>query len=325
VSEAPSRIRPARPDDLDAVVDLLNDCDVAEVGAPDTTREDVENDWAMDGFDLGSDAWVAEGAGGGPAGGDLVGYAYVGDQHRTGQLEADFWVRPGRREPGLARRLLALAERRGATIAAERGYAAPSLHVYCIGTNRAKRDLLTGHGYTLLRTIYRMAADLTLPAAGRPAPAPPLTPPGGIEIRPFRAGVDERVMYVTMKAAFADHFQQSDEPFDAWKTRLLGHADFDPGLWLLAWEGDEAVGAVIAYDHGDLGWVRGLGVLRPWRRRGLGGALLAHVLAEFARRGQPRVELGVDAEAATQPLRVYERAGLHVTSTYELYAKNLGS
>lgn len=323
MSEAPSRIRPAGRGDLGAVVELLNACDVADMGIPDTSRDDVENDWATDGFDLGGDAWVAERAGGAGAGGGLVGYAYVGDQHRTGELEADLWVRPGRREPGLAQRLLALAERRAGSLAAERGYARPSVHIYCIGTDRAKRDLLTGHGYELTRTIYRMAADLPAPSAAQPEPVAPVTPPGGIRIRPFRTGVDEHTMYGTMKAAFADHFQQSDEPFAAWKTRLLGHADFDPALWLLAWEGDEAVGALIAYDHGDLGWVRGLGVLRPWRRRGLGGALLTRALAEFARRGQSRVELGVDAEAAQRPLRIYERAGLHVTFTYELYATNL--
>jgi ribosomal protein S18 acetylase RimI-like enzyme len=121
-----------------------------------------------------------------------------------------------------------------------------------------------------------------------------------------------------------DHFQQSEEPFDAWRARLLGHADFDPDLWLIAWADDEAAGALIAYDHGDLGWVKGLGVRRPWRRRGLGTALLAHALTEFHERGQSRVDLGVDAEGATRPLRLYERAGMQATSAYELYVRSLG-
>ena len=161
-----------------------------------------------------------------------------------------------------------------------------------------------------------MTADLTAGALELPVPA-------GLEIRAFRVGDDERVMYATMNEAFEDHFQQSEEPFEAWRTRLLGHADFDPDLWWLAWDGAEPAGALLAYDHGDLGWVKGLGVRRPWRRHGLGGALLAHALAEFARRGQLRVDLGVDAEGATQPLRVYERAGMRMTSAYELYAKKL--
>ena len=307
---APSRIRPATRGDAPEVVDLLNACDVAEVGEPDSTLEDLENDWSMEGFDLARDAWVAEGAAG------LVGYAYAGDQFRTGELEADLWVHPEHHEPELGGRLLGLAERRAAQLAVERDYADAVLDIYCIASNRAKRDLLRRHGYELRRTVYRMTVDL---AGGTPA----IAVPRGLEIRPLRLDADERAMYDTMTEAFVDHFRQSDEPFEAWKTRLLGHADFDPDLWWLAWDGDEAAGGLIAYDHGDLGWIQGLGVRRPWRRRGLGAALLAQALAAFAARGRLRVDLGVDAEGETRPLQLYERAGMRATSTYELYARRL--
>ena len=307
---APSRIRPATRGDAPEIVDLLNACDVAEVGEPDSTIEDLLNDWSMEGFDPGRDAWVAEG----PAG--LIGYAYAGDQFRTGELEADLWVHPDHHEPELGGRLLGLAERRAAGLAVERGYEDARLDVFCIAVNRAKRDLLRRHGYELRRTVYRMTADLSAAPPGAPVPE-------GLQLRPFRVGTDERTMYATMTEAFADHFRQSEEPFEAWKTRLLGHASFDPDLWWLAWDENEAAGGLIAYDHGDLGWIQGLGVRRPWRRRGLGAALLAHALAAFAARGQLRVDLGVDAEGETRPLRLYERAGMQASSAYELYAKRL--
>ncbi len=309
---APSRIRPATRGDLPEIVDLLCACDVAEVGQPDSTLDDLENDWAMEGFDPSRDAWVAEG----PEG--LVGYAYAGDQFRTGELEADLWVHPAHHEPELGGRLLGLAERRAAQLAVERGYPEPKLDVFCMAANRAKRDLLRRHGYTLARTVYRMTADLS-------GGAPFAEVPAGLEIRPFRLEADERALYGLMNEAFEDHFRQSQEPFDAWRARLLGHADFDPDLWWIAWDGDtgEAVGGLVAYDHGDLGWIKGLGVRRPWRRRGLGGALLAHALAAFFARGQLRVDLGVDAEGETRPLRLYERAGMQATSAYELYARAL--
>ncbi|MCX6363387.1 MAG: GNAT family N-acetyltransferase [Actinobacteria bacterium] len=313
MSAAPSRIRAASRSDLPEVVDLLNACDVAEVGQPDTTADDIESDWGMEGFELAHDAWVATGDGR-----VLAGYAYVGDQFRTGELEADLWVRPEREEPALATRLLNLAERRGRELAASRGYETPMLDVFCIGVNHAKRELLLRRGYALSRTVYRMSADLGHGVVALPVPE-------GIAIRAFRVDADARVMFDAMNEAFEDHFRQSEEPFDAWSARLLGHADFDADLWFLAWDGDEAVAALIAYDHGDLGWVKGLGVRRPWRRRGLGGAMLAHTFAALAARGQRRVELGVDAEGETQPLRMYERAGMHVTFTYELYAKPLGA
>jgi mycothiol synthase len=308
---APSRIRPATRGDGPEIVDLLRACDVAEIGEPDSTLEDLENDWSTEGFDLARDAWVAE-----SRGGDLVGYAYAGDQFRTGELEADLWMHPSHREPELGGRLLGLAERRAAAIAVDRGYADPDLDVFCIAANRAKRDLLRRHGYALKRTVFRMTVDLEHGASELPVPE-------GLEIRAFRLEADERVMYETMNEAFEDHFRQSEEPFGAWRARLLGHADFDPGLWWLAWDGDEAVGALIAYDHGDLGWVKGLGVRRAWRRRGLGGALLTRAFAAFARRGQLRVDLGVDAQGETSPQRIYERAGMQAGSAYELYAKRL--
>jgi mycothiol synthase len=307
---APSRIRPATRGDAPEIVDLLNACDVAEAGEPDSTIEDLENDWSMEGFDPGRDAWVAEGLTG------LVGYAYAGDQFRTGELEADLWVHPDHHEPELGGRLLGLAERRAATLAVERGYEDARIDVFCIAANRTKRDLLRRHGYELRRTVYRMTVDLS-------ATRPYAPPPEGLQLRPFRQGVDERTMYDTMTEAFEDHFRHSEEPFEAWKTRLLGHASFDPDLWWLAWDEGEAAGGLISYDHGDLGWIQGVGVRRPWRRRGLGAALLAHALAAFAARGQLRVDLGVDAEGETRPLRLYERAGMQARSAYELYAKRL--
>jgi mycothiol synthase len=308
----PSRIRPATRGDVPEIVDLLNACDVAEIGEPDTTLEDVQSDWGREGFDPATDAWVAEG----PRG--LLGYAYAGDQFRTGELEADLWVHPEHYEPELAGRLLGLAERRAARLAVDRGYEHPRLDVFCVRANRAKRELLRKHGYELTRTVYRMSIDLADDVPEAPAPE-------GLEIRTFRLEADEHTMFATMHDAFADHFRQSDEPFEAWKTRLLGHPDFRPELWWLAWDAaaGEAAGGVVAYDHGDLGWLQGLGVRRAWRRRGLGAALLTHAFAAFRARGQLRVDLGVDAEGETRPLHLYERAGMQTTSAYELYAKSL--
>jgi mycothiol synthase len=310
VSEPPSHIRAATRGDLAEVVELLNACDVAEVGEPDTSAEDVETDWGMDGFDLATDTWVAEGERG------ITGYAYTGDQFRTGELEADVWVHPEHAEPGLADRLLALAERRASELAQARGYADRSLDVFTLATNRAKRGLLEAHGFALLRTVYRLRIDL----AGAVEPS---ALPDGFELRPFRPGRDDEAMHFAMNDAFLDHFRQSEEPLEAWKARLLGHPDFDPELFLLAWHGDQPCAALIAYDHGDLGWVKGLGVRRPWRRRGLGAALLGHAFARFAARGQWRVELGVDAEGETKPLRLYESVGMRLAHAYELFAKPL--
>ena len=88
-------------------------------------------------------------------------------------------MHPEHDEPELRGRLLGLVERRAAALAVERGYEAPTLDIYCLATNRAKRDLLRKHGYELARTVYRMSVDL-----GRGLPAPSAEAPEGIEIRP---------------------------------------------------------------------------------------------------------------------------------------------
>lgn len=308
---APSNIRPATRGDLPEILDLLIACDVALVGRPDTDASDIESDWNLAGFDLARDTWIAAGERGA-----VVGYAYTGDQLRTGGLECDLWVHPDHDEPELTDRLLGLAERRAHELATERGYENASLDVFCISLDRGKRDVLRRRGYVVRRTIYRMGIDLT-------GDVPPLPSPDGIEIRPFRDPEDAAVMRDTMNEAFADHFRQSEEPFDAWKQRLLGHPVFDPDLWFLAWNGDEAAGGLICFNFDDLAYVQGLAVRRPWRRRGLGLALLTRVFDALAAHGQLRVELGVDTEGLTQPLRLYERAGMNVTFTYELLSKSL--
>ena len=96
-TQAPSHIRPATRGDLPEVVELLVACDVAQLGRPDTTPEDVESDWGADGFDLATQTWVAH-----DNAGAFLGYAYAGDQMRNGEIEADLWVHPQNPDDGPA-------------------------------------------------------------------------------------------------------------------------------------------------------------------------------------------------------------------------------
>ena len=66
-----------------------------------------------------------------------------------------------------------------------------------------------------------------------------------------------------------------------------------------------------------------LGVRRPWRRRGLGRALLLHAFGEFRARGKRGAGLGVDGLNPTGAVRLYEQAGMHVARRFDQYAKPL--
>lgn len=72
-----------------------------------------------------------------------------------------------------------------------------------------------------------------------------------------------------------------------------------------------------------MGWIFGLGVRRPWRRRGLGLALLRHCLGALYDRGKRRVGLGVDAQSPTGATRLYEKAGMSVYRRNGIYEKDL--
>ena len=72
-----------------------------------------------------------------------------------------------------------------------------------------------------------------------------------------------------------------------------------------------------------MGYVNVLGVRRPWRKKGLGLALLQHSFGEFYQRGCKRAGLGVDADSLTGATRLYERGGMHVDRQFCLYKKVL--
>src|SRR5918997_1010451 len=58
------RVRAPVPADDAAVLRVMLARDVADLGHPDFTLEDLRADWATPGLDLARDAWVVEDAGG---------------------------------------------------------------------------------------------------------------------------------------------------------------------------------------------------------------------------------------------------------------------
>ena len=88
-------------------------------------------------------------------------------------------------------------------------------------------------------------------------------------------------------------------------------------LWFVAWEGDEIAGACLcelaeAYNqvHGTKsGLVDDVAVRRPWRRRGVGAALIVAGLRALRSAGMTAAHLFADAENITGAVRLYERLG----------------
>jgi len=78
----------------------------------------------------------------------------------------------------------------------------------------------------------------------------------------------------------------------------------------------------LCYDYPQHGWVRQLSVTQPWRRQGLGSALLRHSFGVFYRRGHKQVALGVSSQNPNA-YSLYEGVGMRRVRQYDEYEKSL--
>jgi mycothiol synthase len=268
--------------DAEAIAALLNAQARALFGEDELVAQEVREWFAL------PDVWmqVAERAGA------LVGYVDVAEEGgrwnidiRTLDLEA-------------AEVLVGAAEAHAGRGALLRGFAGE--------TDEAVTHAYRAAGFRVVRHSFRMRVELP-PEHQAPAW------PDGVTVRHMRPGEEERV-HATHMDAFADHWDFHHTPYETWRRWFRDKHTFDPELWFLALDGDEIAGLALCAPHfsgePDFGWVELLGVRPPWRRRGLGEALLRHSFAELRSRGFTRVGLGVDAENTTGAVRLYERVGM---------------
>lgn len=171
-------------------------------------------------------------------------------------------------------------------------------------------------GFRRIRGSYRMEVAL---ADVREQPSLP----DGIEVRTLAPG-EERIGYEVHQETFADSWEHVSEPYEEWEHYLVESEAFDPSLWFVAWAGDEPAGVALCRDRSGFGFVGILGVRRPWRRLGLGRALLLHAFGEFRRRGYANVRLGVDAESLTGAHKLYESVGMRVIRELSVFEKPVG-
>ena len=295
-------LREASPADAPAIAELLNAHADALFGERELDVEEVRH-W----FTL-PNVWirVAE------RDGRLAGYVDVADDHEDGTR---FNVDARTLEAGAADLLLAAAEEHARGEAVDgtllRGYAPSVDEVLARAYERA--------GYRTIRHSFQMRTELP--------PEPPAPEwPDGISVRTLGPDDDDRA-YEAQMEAFADHWDFRRGTKEEWRRWNRDRPDFDPSLWFLAEDRREIAGVSFCAWHfsGDpqFGWVHVLGVRPPWRRRGLGLALLRHSFAEFARRGATRVGLGVDAESTTGAVSLYERAGMRVARRSDTWEKPL--
>lgn len=309
-------IRRPTMEDLAAVTHLVRLYDLQQDGETTFTENDMGEEWEKPRFRLDEDAWVicAPGEDGAPL---VVGYQEVWNRKDHAFLQGDGYVHPDFNGRGIGTTLLRLAEAR----AREHIPLAPEeARVYIrngvSGSDPAARELHENEGYVPVRYFWKMQVEL------KEAPPEPEWP-HGIRLQPFRAGQDERRVFDAMEEAFRDHWWHIPWDYDWWCRRWFDDDTFAPGLWFIAVDGEEIAGGALCTYREQTGWVATLGVRRPWRRMGLGLALLRMAFGAFYQRGTRTVALGVDAGNPTGATRLYQKAGMQVAVENVLYEKEL--
>jgi GNAT superfamily N-acetyltransferase len=313
-------VRPARLTDVAAVTELLNTCFVEQVGEPQWEEVELARDWQSHLFEINADTctiWTQDGK--------LLAYADVWDEAPHVRLYGMGYVLPEYRDQGLGTTVERWMEDRARkSISRAPADARVILTQYVEMADQFARDFLDEHGYQVARYYYRMIVDLDEELL-------PAELPAGLRIRSF-AGEEELESVVRAALdAFRDHWGFVEPPFqDAvqeWRHWISNDPDHDPALWFLAVEGDEIVGLSLCkprtVSDPEMGWVNTLSVRRPWRRRGLGTALLRHSFRELYRRGNKRAGLGVDAASLTGATKLYEKVGMKVQRKQVFYEKEL--
>jgi GNAT superfamily N-acetyltransferase len=310
-------LRPFTFEDAQAVVDLFNAKSQHLFGQNESNIDQMMNEWTSPGLNIEEVIRVVE-----DENGQIIGYIDVWDtspphviKYAWGCLHPQHW------DEQLFKQMLSWAE----DCARKRIALAPDgtrviIHQGTNSEDHRQNKALLDYGYKLVRHFYRMVIELTK------KPMQPVIP-DGIRIVPIDMEKELKKAILAMEDGFSDHWGFVEQPIDDlmehWQHHIENDKDFDPSLWYLAKDGDEIAGVCrcksqIVEDL-DMAWVNQLCVRKPWRRRGLGLALLLHSFQEFYRQKKKRVGLGVDASSLTNATRLYEKAGMRVVRQYDTY------
>jgi mycothiol synthase len=286
-------LRPPRDDDFDAILELMNRHQLAAFGEADVVADELRTWLATPTLDQQRDIRLLE------RDGRLVGYVDTERAEATDRWWSDVKVDPGVDIDGVLPELVEwLEERTGSGI----------LRVWTAAEDARVVDAYARLGFVPHRHSYRM--EMSLDGHEREA-----TWPDGIRVRAFVPEEDAARVYEANVEVWLDASDPIEESFEEWRRWMIERKSFMSSLWFLALDGDELAGmSLCRQDDTDpsAGYVAILGVRRPWRRRGLGEALLLHSFAAFRKRGYRRATLGVDASSPTGATRLYERAGMRV-------------
>jgi mycothiol synthase len=200
------------------------------------------------------------------------------------------------------------------------------LSVSALSEQEQAHALFQQLGYQHTRFYWRMGVDL-------PEVLPDVVVPAGIVIKNWAELGEAVSLHEIVEAkedSFRDHWGFYEAPLDEvvqrWANLHKTDPFFDPQLYFVALDttqNNAIAGVSLCYLPSETqpgcGYVGTLGVRRPWRRTGLGLALLQHSFHAFQQRGYTRMELHVDGSSLTGATRLYEKAGMSIVERSDRY------
>ncbi len=294
-------VRPAAPNDIEAVYALIANQNVADYGETMLTIDDLRKSWQHINFENETCTAYADGK--------LAGYAEL--------LNGDspYIYLEDRSNVDLGFQLLTILEEE----AVNRRTEDVRLVTRISEKNKTLLQLFASNGYRSDLSFLIMEVVMSEPSA---------TPqwPERISVRTFILAQDEDAAYQADEEASQDKGYHPRLSFEGWVKRVgMDRETFDPSLWFLAVEENKIVGVALnVYAHEtNTGWVDHLSVRPAWRSKGIGRSLLLHTFGEFYRRGVERVKLSVDSNSLTGAPRLYESVGMKTIQRYHIYKKEI--
>lgn len=187
----------------------------------------------------------------------------------------------------------------------------------------AMAELLENNGFTARRRFTQMRRDLRLPLR-------PVTLTNFLTVMRWDPALDDAVRRVHNQA-FSEYGQSLELSAQQW-SRIRESMVLEWSFIALDRSSDRAqvAGYVMSSrweeDWPALGWKEGyiesLGVLAPWRRRGLARALITHAMEAFRSSGMEFAGIDVSSEDA-EATAMYERLGFEPAHHSTVYAIDL--
>jgi mycothiol synthase len=307
--------------DFGSIANVINASWEADLIDARTSGEDLARTWKhTQNFDPMKDAVLVE------RDDTVIGYASVTWRHKANNLRVythNCFLLPEWRKDELRSAMVRLNEHRLRKIAAgHRDSSLKFLEVYANSRPNHWKSVLEAEGYRPSWFLFGMVRSNL-------QDVPDLPLPEGIEVRPVKQQ-DLREIWDSAREAFRDGREFTEEQWSEQEyNRRYEAATFMPGLWQIAWEGDEVVGGVHNYIDKEeneafnrkWGHTEQVFVRRHWRKRGIAMALIARSLKILGEHGMTEATLDVDTENPSGALGLYESLGYRPYSEFIFYRK----